>query len=235
MKTGLVTSDTYQNHNTGEGHPEQIARVSVIIDNFKKINNKNLIWKKPSTISDKIIHNGDTDSYMSFDSADQWKLYCGGQKMIQATEAGSGYDYVSFGGTGNSGEIMFNLSSGDGHFDGDVIAYSTTTTSDRKLKKNIQPLERALEKVQNLKGVSFQWKKDDRESIGFIAQEVQEVVPEVVHNNKKEHDGVVLSEALGVDYGNITALLVEAVKEQQSLINRLEERIKVLENKNGEE
>ena len=55
MKTGLITSDTYQNHNTGEGHPEQIARVSVIIDNFKKINNKNLIWKKPSTISDKII------------------------------------------------------------------------------------------------------------------------------------------------------------------------------------
>ena len=55
MKTGLVTSDTYQNHNTGEGHPEQIARVSVIIDNFKKINNKHLIWKKPSIISDKII------------------------------------------------------------------------------------------------------------------------------------------------------------------------------------
>jgi len=55
VKTGLVTSDTYQNHNTGEGHPEQIARVSVIIDNFKKINNKNLIWKKPSKVSDKII------------------------------------------------------------------------------------------------------------------------------------------------------------------------------------
>ena len=55
MKTGLVTSGTYQNHNTGEGHPEQIARVSVIIDNFKKINNKNLIWKKPSIVSDKII------------------------------------------------------------------------------------------------------------------------------------------------------------------------------------
>ena len=55
MKTGLITSDTYQNHDTGEGHPEQIARVSVIIDNFKKINNKNLIWKKPSIVSDKII------------------------------------------------------------------------------------------------------------------------------------------------------------------------------------
>ena len=185
-------------------------------------------------VPNKIRHAGDTNTYMSFNATDSWKLYCGGQKMIQATEASSGYDYVSFGGTDNSGEIMFNLAAGDGHFDGDLIAYSTTTNSDRKLKKNIQPLERALEKVQNLKGVSFQWKKNDRESIGFIAQEVQEVVPEVVHNNKKEHDGVVLSETLGVDYGNITALLVEAVKEQQSLINRLEERIKDLENKNGE-
>ena len=55
MKTGLITSDTYKNHNTGNGHPEQIARVSVIIDNFKKINNKNLLWKKPSKVSDKII------------------------------------------------------------------------------------------------------------------------------------------------------------------------------------
>ena len=36
MKTGLITSDTYQNHNTGNGHPEQISRVSVIIENLKK-------------------------------------------------------------------------------------------------------------------------------------------------------------------------------------------------------
>ena len=48
MKTGLITSNTYQNHNTGDGHPERIDRVTVIIDNFKKLNNKNLIWKKPS-------------------------------------------------------------------------------------------------------------------------------------------------------------------------------------------
>ena len=55
MKTGLITSDTSQNHDTGPGHPEQIARVSVIIDNFKKLNNKNLIWKKPSKVSDEIL------------------------------------------------------------------------------------------------------------------------------------------------------------------------------------
>ena len=37
MKTGLITSDTYQNHNTGDGHPEKIDRVTAVIDNFKKI------------------------------------------------------------------------------------------------------------------------------------------------------------------------------------------------------
>ena len=43
MKTGLVTSDTFQNHDTGPGHPEQIARVSVINENFKKLKILNLI------------------------------------------------------------------------------------------------------------------------------------------------------------------------------------------------
>ena len=62
MKTGLITSDTYQNHNTGDGHPEKIDRVTVIIDNFKKLDNKDLIWKKPSKFDRtllEITHNSD--------------------------------------------------------------------------------------------------------------------------------------------------------------------------------
>ena len=55
MKTGLITSDTYLNHDTGPGHPEQIARVTVINENFKKLKNKNILWKKPSIITDDII------------------------------------------------------------------------------------------------------------------------------------------------------------------------------------
>ena len=55
MKTGFISSETFQNHDTGPGHPEQIARVSVIIENFKKLKNKNLLWKKPSIIKDDII------------------------------------------------------------------------------------------------------------------------------------------------------------------------------------
>ena len=48
MKTALITSDTYKNHNTGDGHPEKIDRVTAVIDNFKRLDNKNLIWQKPS-------------------------------------------------------------------------------------------------------------------------------------------------------------------------------------------
>jgi len=66
VKTGLVTSDTYQNHNTGEGHPEQINRVSVILENFKKKNNKNLIWKKPSKFEKKLLENTHNASYVNF-------------------------------------------------------------------------------------------------------------------------------------------------------------------------
>ena len=64
MKTGLVTSDTYQNHNTGEGHPEKIDRVSAVIDNFKKINNKELIWKKPAKFDQSILINTHSSKYI---------------------------------------------------------------------------------------------------------------------------------------------------------------------------
>ena len=64
MKTGLITSDTYREHNTGPGHPEQIARVTSIIDNLKKFNNKNLLWKKPSLVIDDIIKETHNSSYV---------------------------------------------------------------------------------------------------------------------------------------------------------------------------
>jgi len=65
VKTGLITSDTSKNHDTGPGHPEQIARVSVIVDNFKKINNKNLIWKKPSKVSNEILLTTHDSNYIN--------------------------------------------------------------------------------------------------------------------------------------------------------------------------
>ena len=66
MKTGLITSDTYQNHNTGEGHPEKIDRVTAVIDNFKKLDNKNLIWKKPSKFDRSLLEITHNYDYINF-------------------------------------------------------------------------------------------------------------------------------------------------------------------------
>ena len=64
MKTGLITSDTYQNHNTGEGHPEKIDRVTAVIDNFKRLDNKNLIWKKPAKFDQSFLINTHSPKYI---------------------------------------------------------------------------------------------------------------------------------------------------------------------------
>lgn len=66
MKTGLITSDTYQNHNTGDGHPEKIDRVTVIIDNFKKLDNKDLVWKKPSKFDQSLLEITHNSDYINF-------------------------------------------------------------------------------------------------------------------------------------------------------------------------
>ena len=64
MKTGLITSDTYKNHNTGNGHPEKIDRVTAIIDNFKKVDNKNLIWKKPNEFDEFFLNKTHSIEYI---------------------------------------------------------------------------------------------------------------------------------------------------------------------------
>ena len=99
MKTGLITSDTYQNHDTGPGHPEQIARVTVINENFKKLNNKNILWKKPSLINDDIIIDTHDAEYINlvknsfptkgFSSLDGDTIISPGSKQATFDAAGS--------------------------------------------------------------------------------------------------------------------------------------------------
>jgi hypothetical protein len=98
---------------------------------------------------------------------------------------------------------------------GDVIAYS-----DRRIKKNISTVENALDKVKALRGVEFDRIEDDAHSVGLIAQEVQEVIPSVV---RESPDGT-----LGVAYGNLVGVLVEAIKEQQKQIEVLTARLNKL-------
>ena len=104
---------------------------------------------------------------------------------------------------------------------GDVIAYGSP--SDKRLKENIKPIESALDKAMKLQGVTFDWKKSDsildiKEDIGFIAQDVKEVVPELVRENK---DGM-----LSMRHQGITPILLEAIKELKAEIEELKKQIK---------
>jgi len=110
--------------------------------------------------------------------------------------------------------------------------------SDINLKKNIIPLENSLDKVLNLQGVSFDWKEElipylvqheGTHQVGLIAQEVEQVAPELVGNTNIEGN-----EAKTVKYQNLTALLVEAIKEQQEQINTLKETVQELSTKLAE-
>ncbi len=105
---------------------------------------------------------------------------------------------------------------------GPVHATEFVYGSDRALKKNIQPLTNSLQKIQELQGVSFNWKKGGEAQVGLIAQDVQKVYPELVHGKSGD---------MGVQYGNLVAPLIEAVKTQQAEIKDLQARVKVLETK----
>ena len=100
---------------------------------------------------------------------------------------------------------------------GDVIAYGTP--SDKRLKENIKPIESALDKAMKLQGVTFDWKqKEDaileiKEDIGFIAQDVQKVVPELVRENE---DGM-----LSMRHQGVAPILLEAIKELKAEIEEL--------------
>ncbi len=108
---------------------------------------------------------------------------------------------------------------------GDVAALAFIYASDESLKKDIQKIDNALLKIQQLEGVSFKWKKNSQPNLGLIAQDLEEVFPELVSTN--ENTGL-----KSVQYGNLVAPLIEAVKEQQKKIQELEDRIEKLEIKN---
>jgi acetoin utilization deacetylase AcuC-like enzyme len=65
MKTGIITTDTYLNHDTGQGHPERGDRVTVVIDHLKKIKSKNLIWKKPVKFNLKYLEYAHDKNYLN--------------------------------------------------------------------------------------------------------------------------------------------------------------------------
>jgi hypothetical protein len=103
---------------------------------------------------------------------------------------------------------------------GNIQGVNVIATSDMRAKENITNIDFALEKVLKLRGVYFHRKDTDKRSIGVIAQEIEEIIPEVVFTDDSPE------QMKSVAYGNIVGLLIEAVKEQQQQIEELKQNTK---------
>jgi hypothetical protein len=124
-------------------------------------------------------------------------------------------------GTSNPGDYSL-------YVNGTAIFTSHSDSSDIRWKKNITPLENSLEKITQLQGVNYEWKTEEypeknfteEKQIGVIAQNVEKVIPELVSTDNEGYKAV--------SYSKITAVLIEAVKEQQAQITALQSQVEEL-------
>jgi hypothetical protein len=185
-----ITLDTY-GHVTGIGSKnldDIFLRKSAT--SGLDMNNNNITDVEDIYLQDRIYHDGDTNTYMQFHSGDQWRVVVGGSERLEVK---------------NSSPHV--LVSGD-----------LNSTSDERLKKNIKPIDNALADICQLEGVTFDWKDTGTQGQGFIAQQVEPIIPDVV--NTDEDTGM-----KSINYVGLIGHLVEAIKSQQTQIDDLKAEI----------
>ena len=172
-----------------------------------------------------------------------------GNFLINTTSMPSGYSKLAFvcngdgstwqnlGATGGAAPVTlaFLNSSGTrvGYIAQSGTATAFTSTSDYRLKENIQPMTGALAKVAQLKPCTYTWKSTGGEGQGFIAHELQAVVPDCVNGEKDAVDEDGNPKYQGVDTSFLVATLTAAIQEQQAMIDTMKQEIAELKAKVG--
>ena len=166
---------------------------------------------------DGVLGDADSNTAMTFSTDDTIKFQCAGENQLVISD-GAVYPHTDDNVDLGTSTYEFKNGYFDGTLNTDTISNSGSITSatyfyssDAALKEDIQTIENPLEKVQALRGVSYKWKDTGRKDIGLVADEVQEVLPELVVENEHKQ----------MDYGHMIGLLVEAIKEQQKEIEEL--------------
>ena len=132
---------------------------------------------------------------------------------IKSLQSPAGGSYIIF--RNSAGDVAGSIT----HSGTTTVAYNTS--SDYRLKENIAPMTGALATVSQLKPVTYKWKADGSDSQGFIAHELQAVVPDCVTGEKEAVDENGNPKYQGVDTSFLVATLTKAIQEQQLLIEQL--------------
>tara|TARA_B100001758_G_C18408552_1_gene613950 strand:+ start:8 stop:781 length:774 start_codon:yes stop_codon:yes gene_type:complete len=184
----------------------------------------------------------------STSSTSSWELYCTGEgyfsSYLRVNDYLAASGGVHVGGTTDPGTdnlVVDGQAAIGGAIDnnyqlrvyGNLRTNGIDELSDERWKKDVVGIENALEKVLNMNGVYYNWKKDefpeneftDRHQVGFIAQELEKILPEVVNTDDKGYKSVM--------YGHVVALLVEAIKDLEAQVDKkttsLEEKTKEID------
>ena len=215
VATGAMYAPIYYDRNDTNYYcdPNGTSRLYVVNDNGGE------------TYGTKYFYsNKGSTTYLGSSDSPSLQAFCNDQGPAFMSFHRSGYYAVNFGldpdnvirlgGWSASASRMQLDMSGNVTFAGDVTAYS-----DARIKTNVQTIENALDKTLKLRGVTYNRtdSEDTSTKVGVIAQEILEVIPEVVNQDA--------SGMYNVSYGNLTAVLIEAIKEQQKQIDELKEII----------
>ena len=246
--TGFSSSGNLALHlansgNVGIGTTSPSYRLTVDND-AANTNNPALYVKNPNSNTAAVIAEfvGDSDSIQIKNiGTGDYAIYNSQQSNGIALFDGAGGVEIRYAGTttlesDSTGGIKVT---GQLSATGDVVAYS----SDERLKENIKPIESAVDKIKQLKGVTFDWNKKSEElgfepstktnDVGVIAQDVEAVFPQLVQlapfDIARGEDGNATSKSgedyKTVNYARLTAVLIEAVKEQQEKIDIMSKKL----------
>lgn len=207
-----------------------------------------------SAAAPSITNTGDTNTGIYFPAADSigfsvvgtevGRFNDVGDLLIGTTSTYSASYRVSIAQTAATGGIVFRTPAATGaplafqNSVGTEVGFVSTTnvgttynvTSDYRLKENVQPMQDALSRIAQLNPVTYNWKSDGSDGQGFIAHELQAVIPDCVTGEKDALDAEGKPKYQGIDTSFLVATLVKAVQEQQTLITALEARLTALEN-----
>ena len=227
-----TTNYTFRLDNPAVGILTAYGNLNIVSDSFTNKNGDisltgELSFGSPSSLDDRYVEfytatndkvylrllKSDSDSHNSIvltrDSSVE--LYYNNSKKLETTNEGINVVGVASATSLNVGFIT----STNAYFAGIVTSFDFNSASDLRLKTNIHEIDNPLNKVLQIRGVNFDWKDNNRSSIGVIAQEVESILPEIVNGDDTKV----------VNYNGLVGVLIEAIKELKTEIDELKNKL----------